>query len=493
MPIAFDNIPSDLRVPLFYAELGSGGTPFNSTERLVLIGQKLAAGTATADEPVLVTNATLAEETLFGAGSMLADMVKVARKNAPFQEIWALPVSDAGGATASAGTVDYTALTLPLTVTTVISLYVAGEKYSVIATTAATAATIATAMATEINDDTRAPVSAAAAAGIITLTAKQVGTLGNSVDIRTDLVGDESAASREATITAMAGGAGDPDITTALGNLADEEFLWFAMPYADATNVGAMSDFLNDSSGRWSPYQQLYGHAVTVMFDTVANLSTFGNTLNDQHLTVVGVNGMPSAPWAMAAAIGAKVAMHLSDAPELSRPLQFVELEEIVAPKISSRFSMIDRNTLLYDGIATVRYDRLGGVQIERLVSTYKTNASGAEDSTFLDIQTMAQAQFVIRYLRTKAIDRHGRQGLADDDTPAINGIARPRDIRNTLIAGYAELVELGVVENQSAFEAGLVVERNASDPTRIDVSIPFDVVNQLRVLAVQAVAFLQA
>ncbi|MEM6495632.1 MAG: phage tail sheath subtilisin-like domain-containing protein [Pseudomonadota bacterium] len=492
MAIAFDNIPADLRVPLFYAELGSGGTPFDSAERLLLIGQKLAAGTATANEPVLVTNATLAEETLFGTGSMLADMVKTARQNAPFQEIWALPLDDAGVATAATGTVDFTAATFPLTTTTVFTVYVAGEEYNVTATTASTATTVGDSLIAEINADTRAPVTAANAAGVVTLTAKQAGTLGNSVDVRTNLLGDESPASAQVTITAMAGGAGDPDITAGLANVGDSDFLWFAMPYADATNIAAMSALLSDVSGRWSPLQQLYGHAVTVSYNTVANLSTLGNSLNDQHLTIVGVNDMPSAPWNLAAALGAKVALHLSDPPELSRPLQFIELQGIVAPRISSRFNVTDRNTLLFDGIATIRYTRTGAVQIERLITTYSTNAAGATDATFLDIQTLAQAQYILRYLRNKVLTRHGRQGLADDDSAPINGVARPIDIRNTLIAGYGELAALAVVEGQDAFERNLVVERNAIDYTRVDVSLPFDVINQLRVLAVSAVAYLQ-
>lgn len=492
MAIAFDNIPSDLRVPLFYAEIGSGGAPFDSAERLLLIGQKLATGSAPLDEPVLVSNSALAEETLFGPGSMLSDMVKTARANAPFQEIWALPVSDGTGATAATGSLDYTGLTLPLAQTTTVSAYVAGVKYSVVATTAATATTIGDAIAQEINDDTSCPVSAVNTAGVVALTAKQVGSLGNDIHLSVNLVGDESAATAETAVTAMTGGAGDPDITAGLAALADDDFLWVAMPFSDAANVAAMSDFMNDTSGRWSPYQQLYGHALTVKYDTVANLSTYGNGLNDQHLTVVGVDQMPSAPWELAAALGAKVALHLSDAPELSRPLQFIDLVGIVAPRIPNRFALADRNVLLYDGIATLRYDRTGVVQIERLITTYKTNAAGAGDATFLDIQTMAQAQYIIRYLRTKVLGRYGRSALAHDNMPPANGIVRPRDIRACLIAGYAELAALAVVENQDAFERNLIVERNATDYNRVDVSLPFDAVNQLRVLAVQAVANLQ-
>jgi len=494
MPITFENIPADLRVPLFYAELVSGGTPFDSAERLVLVGQMMPAGTATLDEPVLVPGGNRVEDIMFGAGSMLAQMVKIARRNAPFQEIWALPVTDGVGATQATGTVDFTSIVFPLATTQAVTVYVGGAEYNMIATTASTAITVADDFVAVLNSDSDAPVSAVNAAGVVTLTAKQANSLGNDVDVRTNLIGDESAVSYDVTITPMAGGAGDPDITLGLANLTDGDFMWVATPYADAVNMEALRQFYDaETDGRWSPYAPaLYGHAITAKVDNLANLSTLGNLHNDPHVSVVGINALPTPVWELVAALGAKMALHLSDPPELSRPLHFIALDGVVAPRQPDRFTVTDRNVLLYDGIATLTTDRTGQLQIERIITTYKNNASGATDNTFLDVQTLAQSQYILRYLRNKVVTRHGRQGLADDDAPRIQGITRPRDIKSTLIAGYAELTELGVVENEEAFAAGLVVERNMIDPSRIDVSLPFDVVNQLRVTAIQAIANLQ-
>ena len=42
-----------------------------------------------------------------------------------------------------------------------------------------------------------------------------------------------------------------------------------------------------------------------------------------------------------------------------------------------------------------------------------------------------------------------------------------------------------GLVESADAFKQGLVVERNATDPNRVDMLLaPTDLVNQVRVLA---------
>ena len=58
--------------------------------------------------------------------------------------------------------------------------------------------------------------------------------------------------------------------------------------------------------------------------------------------------------------------------------------------------------------------------------------------------------------------------------------------IRAELIAGYQTLELLGIVENAEAFAKYLVVERSTTDPTRLNVLYPPDLVNQLRVFALQ-------
>lgn len=62
-----------------------------------------------------------------------------------------------------------------------------------------------------------------------------------------------------------------------------------------------------------------------------------------------------------------------------------------------------------------------------------------------------------------------------------------PSIIRAELIAEYQKLEEKALVENLDAFKQKLIVERNADDPNRIDVLLPPDLVNQLRIFAVLA------
>ena len=492
MTIAFNNIPGNIRVPLFYAEFNSGGTPYQSLARLLLVGQKLAAGTASANIPVQMRDGQ--EDQFFGADSMLAEMYRVARDNAPFQEIWCLPLADATAGVAATGKI--TVAGAPLSAASTLTVYIAGIRIRIPVASSDTNANICTKLITAINGAPGVPVTAAVNADEddqCDLTARHKGTLGNEIAIDLALFGDEgTTGSTLLTVNAMAGGSGDPEIDAGFANLSVDEFDWIGSAYADVTNLGYADDLLNDVSGRWSPIQQLYGHYITAKQSNLAGLTTLGNGRNDQHVSVMGYYKSPSPPWAWAAAVAAKAAKHLQAAPELSRPLQTLDLRGIQAPRIEDRFNITERNILYYDGIAGYHVERDGTVSIDRLTTTYQLNEWGSPDATWLDVNTLAQSIFGIRYLKAKITNAHGRQALADANPTGLQGVTTADDVRDTIVHGYAELVGLGVFENLDLFENDLIVERNATDANRVDAYLPLDHVNQLRIIAVNATSFLQ-
>ncbi|EFI8539072.1 TPA: phage tail sheath C-terminal domain-containing protein, partial [Escherichia coli] len=63
--------------------------------------------------------------------------------------------------------------------------------------------------------------------------------------------------------------------------------------------------------------------------------------------------------------------------------------------------------------------------------------------------------------------------------------IVTPAVIKGELLATYRQLERAGIVENYELFKQYLVVERDASDPNRLNTLFPPDYVNQLRVFAV--------
>ena len=491
MSVAFNNIPGNILVPFFYAEINSGGTPFEGQPRLLLVGQKLASGTAVAGVPVGPVQSEREADAMFGVGSMLGQMFRIARRNAPFQPIWVLPLADPAGS-AAAGSIKIIAAP---GVTGAALVYVMGRRIAFQINAADTAAAVAANMVLAINIESL-PISAAidgTDTAKVNLTSRHVGALGNGQEIAINTDEPNALVPSNVTVVAMAGGTGVPSLSLPLANLGDDEFDFIAAPYADAASLNSIRDFLDDSAGRWSPIQQLYGHYFTTTFGTLSANVTLGNSRNDQHVSIMASQVSPTPQWEWSAALAAVAVAHLGDAPELSRPLQTLPLLGVQPPRDRSKWWRIpDRQALYVDGLSGYRVSVDGLVIIDRVVTTYQQSASGVADATYRDVETMAQLMFITRYIKGAVSNRHSRQALADENPFNLAEVATPRSVRNTIVHAYNDLVALGVTEKPDLFAEFVVVERDGNNATRINAYLPIDVVNQLRVVAVNETAFLQ-
>lgn len=488
MAVSFSNIPANIRVPLFYAEVDSSQAGyFVQDQRALLIGQMLPAGTAAAGVPILVSGVDQARG-LFGAGSLLARMVAAYRANDDFGALWCLPLADDGAAVAATGSVT---LTGTATAAGTLSLYVAGQLVRQGVASGAAAATVATALAAAVNASADLPVTAAAVSGTVTLTAKNKGAAGNDIDLRLNYRGTAGGEALPAgvgvTFVAMAGGTANPPLAAGLAALGDEPFDFIATPYTDTASLDELKHAMDDQTGRWAWSKQIYGHVFSAKRGTVAALSTFGNGRNDPHATVIGYNNSPTPPWEWAAALAAQAAKSLRADP--ARPLQTLPLVGVLAAPVPSRFTLAERQILLFDGIATHMTGTDGTVRIERAITTYQTNAFGQPDPSYLDVETLFTLATILRRMRNAITTKFPRHKLASDGTRFGDGqaIVTPKIIKAELIAEYSAMEQLGLVENMPAFKAALVVERDPTDPNRVNVLYPPDLVNQLRVFAVLA------
>lgn len=486
--IPFKNVPQNIRTPLFFAELdASHANTATANQRALLIGPMLATGIATPNVP-LISSGVGDAGVQAGVNSVLALMTAAYRANDQFGELWYLPVQDAAGATAASGSIAFTSAP---TANGTISLYIAGQLVTVPVTAGMTTAQVATAVAAAVNLIPAMPATAAAATSTVTLTADNKGLVGNDIDIRFNYggtaAGEALPVGLAATITAMSGGATNPTLTTALGNLLDQPFDFIACAFTDTASLDALKAFLNDSTGRWSWQYQVYGHVFAAYRSTWAGLTTFGTARNNQHETVMGFYDSPTPAWEWAAALAGATAVSVRADPGV--PMQTVVLQGIQAPPLQSRFNLSQRNTLLYDGISTFTVAADGTVAIENEITTYQTNAYGQPDNSYLEIETMFQLMYVLRRMNTMVTTKYARVKLAADGTRFAPGsnIVTPAVIRADLIALYQEMEYDGFVQNSDAFAQALIVQQNAQNPNRVDVLWPGTLVDQLRIFALLA------
>lgn len=489
MTIPFKNVPSNIRVPLFYAEIDpSHANTAGPNQRALIIGQ-ITTGTGTATPNIPVLSQGVAEaKTLGGPGSMLAQMTFAYRQNDQFGEVWLLPLADDGGAVAAVGSINTTAAA---TAAGTLFIYIGGILTTMALTGSQTSAQIATALAAAVNAATDLAVTAAVDGSIntkVNLTAKNKGLAGNDIDIRFNYLGAAGGQSfptgYAATIVAMASGTTNPVLTTGLANLLDKPFDFIVFPYTDTTSLDAIKSFLNDTTGRWSWQQQVYGHAFAALRGTSGALVTAGAARNDQHTSIMGFFDSPTPQWKWAAAVAAVTAVSVRADPGV--PMQTVALADVLAPPLQSRFTLSIRNTLLFDGISTFSVAQDGTVAIENLISTYQLNSFSQPDNSYLEIETLFLLAFVLRALAVVITTKYARVKLAADGTRFAPGsnIVTPGIIRADLIAQYKQLEFQGFVQQSDVFAKGLIVQINASNPSRVDVLYPAVLIEQLRVFA---------
>lgn len=479
-----NQIPANLRVPLFYAEFdNSGAVRGGATQefRTLMVGNKLNAGTAAALSMNRVTSAEQAA-LLFGVGSVLADMAAAHLALNKIHPLFCVPLADNVSGAAAVGKLSFTG---PATEAGTMYLLIGGKLISVGITNAQSATSIATAVAAAIQAKTDCLMSAVVDgtnAYEVNITAKNKGEHGNEIDVRhSHYEGQKLPAGVGLTITQPTGGSGNPDVTTVWPVIGDEQYLAIVSPWTDSVNVAATETELARRDG---PLVGADGYALYGKRGSFGTLTTFGEARNSKFTTYMGVKG-PSNPWVWASEMAAQVALSASIDP--ARPFQTLPLN-VIAPKLAERFTLEERNQLLYSGISTFMVDSGGNVMLEMIITTFKKNAFGSPDTSYLYLNTPLTLSYLRFDLKARLTSRYPRHKLASDGTKFAPGqaVVTPSVIKAEIVTKFREWEEKALVEGFDQFKSQLIVERNADNPNRVDVLMPPDLVNQLSVLGVK-------
>lgn len=480
--VSFNTIPSNIRTRSVVSEVDNSravqSTPLKPFKVLV-IGQKVAAGTATANTIVPVLSKDQAGQ-YAGRRSMLFGMASGWFENDQSTEVSLGVLDDNGAGVAASGTFAFTGTA---TEAGTIHAYV-GEVYVPVGVAVGDTATTvgASAVAALIAKDGLPIGTPVNTTGSVAVPFAHKGEVGNGLYLSLNYqLGQKLPAGISCTVTQPTGGTTNPVLTTLIAAMGDVQFDVVIHPYTDATSLTAIEA---EMLRRFAWNTQIDGLAITSAKGSVGTLNTLGNSRNSKHSIIVAQSGaVPlTPPWVHAARVGADLAFFGAIDP--ASPFQ--TLQCIGTLPVAVPYTDTERNTLLYNGIATCYQDAGGAVRIERLITTYKTNDAGGPDTSYLDANTLLTLSYIRYSWRARILQRYPRHKLASDGTKFGAGqpVMTPILMKSEALAWFRDLEELALVEGFDQFKRDLQSNRNLSDVNRLDNLLAPDLVNQLIVTA---------
>jgi phage tail sheath gpL-like len=437
-------------------------------------------GSATPGTKYLVSSAEQAAG-LFGPGSMGHLMARAFLANHSSGELYVIPLADAAGTKAEE---DIT-FTGPATGNGTVFLRIAGQLVEVPVSSGDSETDIADAAVVAVNAATDLPVVATNIAGVLELEAKHAGTVGNGITLSLNALGDPFEvlpAGVGATLgaAALSGGATDPAPSGWVTAMDDTPFDAVICQYTASGYLDALRDEL---ARRWTAVVGIQGTAFAAHAADVADSITFVEGRNDRHLSALcldAAKGWLSLPGVYAAAYAGVAARELAVDP--GRPLQTLPVRGIYA---GSQEIFADRNTLAVRGAVTVTVTA-GVVSIEADTLTYRLNPLGASDGAWFYVQVPFILQRIGRRLKTRVETRYPRHKLAADGTnfSPTAPIVTPGGLKGEIITELAGIEFDGFIEDLQTWKSGVTVQRDSGNPNRVNVVVPPDLINGLRVAA---------
>jgi phage tail sheath gpL-like len=487
--IQFVEIPYTWKVPGNYMEVkpainDNAVLPFPAYG--LIMGPMYSAGQATPGLAYQILSGAQANA-LFGSGSPAAKMCWKWLKANPYTNLDAIGVAPATGNAAATGTITVTGAA---TAAGTLALYIAGTRIAVPVnvgdTPSIVAANIVAAITLQNSTAGYDPIdglaSSAAAAGVVTLTAGHIGTLGNQIDVRINYqTGDATPAGLSVAIVAMNGGATDPTTTvsSALANVSK----WYtdvAFAWTDSTNTATFTAWL---TGRYAAMQKLDVQGYVSTAGTYGTLLTYAP--NCPFLSVMPVQNPLTPSWEMAASFAAQCCFSSAQAPSLQ--MKTVPLPGIKSPAGPDVFTLAEREALLLAGFSTYYADLSGNLYIERATTSYRTDPSGAPNYAYFDLQS-TKVPTRVRYDWDNYIALlYPRNNLANDGTLAAAyapNVVTPRMLAASWASRCGVYEKNGWIQDSvnTAKQSSFAIDPN--DGNRVNARQQIKVMGNLMVLA---------
>ena len=508
--------PASQKTPGAYLNVvlgGPGSSSGSAPSKLLLFGNMIssaitgaaptlsvAAGTAALNVPVQVFSVADAR-TKFGAGSELVLMVAAALAQNPTANIWCIPTAE--GSTAS--TVVITMTGTPTAAYT-IRIAVAGRACDVSVGVSDTVTTIATAIATAINQQTDWPVTAQFSSGVVTVTAKHAGLRGTNIPLRAYMIQGTSttkvtAAALAGTVSGsvltlsggtaigtshayhLAGGTTEESLTTPLASVAAVRYHRYVLAQQGATALAAVATQISTMAGVTVGLRQ---QAVAASVDTYANAIALSGARNAPRLCLAWsyANDLSTGEIAAQVAAGrlggdsslgggvtgedADPACNLDGLRLATIPAQDVQAASPTPTEIESA---------LNNGLTPLApLGTSGLMSVPRTITTRFKDDVGNPSYAVIDTQVDTVADYVADTLQSAfAVDFAGLKlaaDAADGSAPKVAGVTTPNTARAYIFRKLKDFEGAGILTSVDAKASQLVVVAD-STPGRLLADIP--------------------
>jgi len=408
MTIQFDNIPSSIRKPGRYTEynasLAAQGLPANA-KSMVILGQKTSAGIGTSNVPVKVFSS--ADAILqAGQGSVAAIAADAALKANPNLQLSIVPIPDGAGA-AAVGTITVSGIA---SAGGSFEIWIGNVRVEVTVNNGDAVNDIATAIDAAISDlEHLMPVTSGVSGAVVTLTARNLGVLGNNIAISSKTNNVETTA---LAIVQPVDGATDPSIATALTAIFPADYDVVLCTLNDATNLGLLKTHLTSQSAPTEdrPATGYFGYnGVQATLETLA-----GTTLNYERLNVAYLKTTKTTErgHSLDYEIGAAYASVVAGEEDPARPLNTLPLAGIAPAALENQLSRTQQESLLLNGVTPLEVGVGEAVQIVRAITTYTTDSTGTKSVAYLDLTTILSLDFGKLAIENRQAQRFPRTKL---------------------------------------------------------------------------------
>ena len=510
-----------IRQPKATVNIVNASTTVGNTEqRILIVGQKTSAGSATAGALVEGIANGGAEDALFGRDGMLATLVRANKVRNQQVQIDAIPLDDSGSGVDATGTIAVTGTATEAGTLTIITGSERNHKFSVAVASGDAATAVGAAIATAVNADLDVPVTAVNATGTVTMTAINAGTYGNSIPIEVR----GTVAGISTTVTGMASGATDPTLTSVFDVIGDKRYQAIVWPYPnDTAELRTLLDARFNADGK-----VLDGVGFTALADTVSNLKTLGAALNSESLVIIGdqlesetnykgpsiveIPMVIASQWAgfrglrldtdgfsiADLVITANGPLDSFGGPALaSKPYFNTPFAELVPMQTGRGFDDSEIEDLKDDGISVIGNNIANNTVISgEIVTTYKTDTGGNPDVTFTFLNFVDTASQAREFFFNNLRSRFAQSRLTEGDVIKGRDMANALVIRSFLKRLYQDLSgpDFVLLESGEAalnfFNDNLVITLDkALGKVTIQMTVPL--VTQIReIVATMKIAF---